>query len=71
MVESVSLSTKKYTGKVKFFNNRHGYGFLTPLDEKEESGNGSENIPGDVFVHFSDIVVDPPESYRTLVSYSA
>ena len=38
-------------GKVKWFNNKKGYGFITP-----ESGN-------DVFVHFSAVKAD---GYKTL-----
>lgn len=38
-------------GKVKWFNNKKGYGFITP-----ESGN-------DVFVHFSAVKA---EGYKTL-----
>jgi len=40
------------TGKVKWFNNAKGYGFVTP-DEGEQ----------DVFVHFSSIQMD---GYKTL-----
>ncbi len=40
------------TGTVKWFNNAKGYGFLLPTDGG-----------GDVFVHYSAIVMD---AYRTL-----
>ena len=46
----------KYTGQVKWFNNKIGYGFITVLDEK---------VNKDVFVHHMNIC--PLESnYRTL-----
>ena len=46
----------KYTGQVKWFNNKIGYGFITVLDE---------NVNKDVFVHHMNIC--PLESnYRTL-----
>ena len=46
----------KYTGQVKWFNNKIGYGFITVLDE---------DVNKDVFVHHMNIC--PLESnYRTL-----
>ena len=46
----------KYTGQVKWFNNKIGYGFITVLDD---------NLNKDVFVHHMNIC--PLESnYRTL-----
>ena len=42
----------RYQGKVKWFNEKRGYGFIT----REEKGP-------DVFIHFSDIV---GHGYRTL-----
>jgi CspA family cold shock protein len=39
-------------GQVKWFSNEEGWGVLT-----------SPDVPGDVFVHFSDI---PGEGYRSL-----
>ena len=40
------------TGKVKWFNNAKGYGFIT-----------NEDIDGDIFVHYSQIVGD---GFKTL-----
>ena len=46
----------KYTGQVKWFNNKIGYGFITVLED---------NVNKDVFVHHQNIC--PLESnYRTL-----
>lgn len=51
-------SSERLTGRVKWFNNRAGFGFVTVLegDKKDE----------DVFVHHSGIVVNS-EQYKYLV----
>ncbi len=41
------------TGKVKWFNNAKGYGFILPLEGEQE----------DLFVHYSSIQMD---GYKTL-----
>lgn len=51
-------SSDKYTGRVKWFNTKAGYGFVT-ITDGPKSGN-------DVFVHHSAIKVDS-EQYRYLV----
>ncbi len=38
------MSSEKYTGKVKWFNHKRGFGFIENLDEKE-----------DIFVHQSQL----------------
>ena len=50
-----------FTGRVKWFNNKAGYGFVTVVlpEENEHSGN-------DIFVHHSGISVKD-EQYRYLV----
>jgi len=55
---SVSSSSERFTGRVKWFNNKAGYGFITVTDG---SKSGS-----DVFVHHSSIKVDS-EQYKYLV----
>ena len=47
-----------YTGRVKWFNNRAGYGFVTALD--------NDQAGVDVFVHHSGVKVEN-EQYRYLV----
>ena len=44
-----------YVGRVKWFNNKSGYGFITSCDEK--------NKDEDVFVHHSSIQM---EGFKTL-----
>jgi CspA family cold shock protein len=55
---SVSSSSERFTGRVKWFNNKSGYGFITVTDGVK---SGS-----DVFVHHSSIKVDN-EQYKYLV----
>lgn len=55
---AVSSSSERYTGRVKWFNNKAGYGFITVTDGPK---SGS-----DVFVHHSSIKVDS-EQYKYLV----
>jgi len=46
-------------GRVKWFNNKSGYGFITVTDDGDKSGN-------DIFVHHSGIMVNN-EQYKYLV----
>lgn len=55
---SDTTSSEKFTGRVKWFNNKAGYGFVTITDG---SKSGS-----DVFIHHSAIKVDS-EQYKYLV----
>lgn len=55
---AVSSSSERFTGRVKWFNNKAGYGFITVTDGYK-SGT-------DVFVHHSSIKVDS-EQYKYLV----
>jgi CspA family cold shock protein len=55
---SVSSSSERFIGRVKWFNNKSGYGFITVTDGVK---SGS-----DVFVHHSSIKVDD-EQYKYLV----
>ena len=55
---NVSTSSERLTGRVKWFNNKSGYGFITVTDG-DKSGS-------DVFVHHSSIKVDS-EQYKYLV----
>jgi CspA family cold shock protein len=54
----MSVENERYTGRVKWFNNKAGYGFVTVTDGLK-SGT-------DVFVHHSAIQVDS-EQYKYLV----
>ena len=55
---TVSPSSERFIGRVKWFNNKAGYGFITVTDGSK-SGT-------DVFVHHSSIKVDS-EQYKYLV----
>jgi cold shock CspA family protein len=55
---TVLPSSERFIGRVKWFNNKAGYGFITVTDGSK-SGN-------DVFVHHSSIRVDS-EQYKYLV----
>lgn len=55
---SSSAVSERFTGRVKWFNNKAGYGFITVTDGSK-SGN-------DVFVHHTSIKVDA-EQYKYLV----
>jgi cold shock CspA family protein len=55
---AVLSSSERFIGRVKWFNNKAGYGFITVTDGPK-SGN-------DVFVHHSSIKVDS-EQYKYLV----
>ena len=55
--ESVQES-ERYTGRVKWFNNPRGYGFL--------SYKGTDGSDKDVFVHYSAISSDTENGFRTL-----
>ena len=54
-------TTPRLTGRVKCFNNKTGFGFITALSESDGVKEGS-----DVFVHHSSIKV-AQEQYRYLV----
>jgi len=58
MAETTTFSTQKFIGRVKWFNNKVGYGFVTVTDG-EKSGS-------DIFVHHSSIKVGS-EQYKYLV----
>jgi CspA family cold shock protein len=51
-------SSERFTGRVKWFNNKAGYGFVTVTD--------GPSAGGDIFVHHSSIKVDS-EQYKYLV----
>ena len=55
---AVTTSSEKFTGRVKWFNNKAGYGFITVTDGPK---TGS-----DIFVHHSSIKVDA-QQYKYLV----
>jgi CspA family cold shock protein len=58
VLSSVTNSSDKFIGRVKWFNNKTGYGFIS-ITDGPKSGT-------DVFVHHSSIKVDS-EQYKYLV----
>lgn len=58
-----SDSTSKYSGRVKWFNNKYGYGFITVLKTDDAT---SVPVNTDVFAHHSEISVSN-DQYRYLV----
>ena len=52
------MSSARNTGQVKWFNNKSGYGFITPLE--------GEHVGTDIFVHHSSIVT-ASNQYRYMV----
>jgi len=60
-MSETDASKPKLTGRVKWFNNKTGFGFITALTDSEGVKEGS-----DVFVHHSTIKV-AQEQYRYLV----
>ena len=55
---ATSVSTERFTGRVKWFNNKAGYGFITVTDGPKTGT--------DIFVHHSSIRVDA-QQYKYLV----
>jgi cold shock protein len=56
-------SNKRMIGIVKWFNNKHGYGFITICDTE------NEDIHKEVFVHYTSIRVQTNhDQYRYLVA---
>jgi hypothetical protein len=60
---SSPASGTKYTGRVKWFNNKYGYGFITVISTDEAA---SVAIGADVFAHHSEVAVGE-DQYRYLV----
>jgi CspA family cold shock protein len=58
MSTTAESSTERYTGQVKWFNTKAGYGFITVCD--------GEHVKKDIFVHYSSIKVVNSQ-YRYLV----
>lgn len=50
-----------YTGRIKWFNNKAGYGFITVID-----GHDATVIDTDIFVHHTAITVQDDQQYRYL-----
>lgn len=59
-----SNTTKRFIGRVKWFNNKNGYGFITLSDSNIISDSGKKVI--DIFIHHASIDVEE-QQYRYLV----
>jgi len=59
MSSDTDTHSQRLTGKVKWFNNKAGYGFITVHDEGENKNN-------DIFVHFTAVRVTNSQ-YKYLV----
>lgn len=59
----VRTDSSKYTGRVKWFNNKFGYGFITVVSTDADA---SAAIGSDVFAHHSEVSVGE-DQYRYLV----
>lgn len=55
-------TTSRYLGRVKWFNNKAGYGFVTIVSESSDG----DRVGEDVFVHHTGVKVDS-EQYKYLV----
>jgi cold shock CspA family protein len=62
IMSAMDLSNTIYQGRVKWFNNKAGYGFVTIID----GASVGDKIGADVFAHHSAISVDE-EQYKYLV----
>jgi cold shock CspA family protein len=58
---TTTTTTTKFFGRVKWFNNKAGYGFVTVLGEKD-----TEHLGEDIFAHHSGVNVGS-EQYKYLV----
>lgn len=58
-MSSSDTSTQRYTGQVKWFNNKAGYGFITVTQPGEFNSK-------DIFTHFSNVNVSNTQ-YKYLV----
>ena len=61
-VTSTVDSSVSYVGRVKWFNNKAGYGFVTVVSESADG----DRVGEDIFVHHSGVNVTS-EQYKYLV----
>lgn len=55
--------TDRLTGKVKWFNNKKGYGFIEHVSSEDQVASEDKIGGEDVFVHYRQIMID---GFRTL-----